>query len=465
MKQALRAAGIWACLGLRVCGGGGPEGGPEHPAQVFALVWRDEFDGAALDEAVWEYRTSTRYDSGSRKPVSVCLPRNVSLEGGHLTIRMKVEDHHGVPNTAGGVITRQRYKYGYYEVSARMDGRDQGWHEAFWSAIGGNWPWPKEVGGKPWFEMDAFEHFAHAGSNTYSYGLIEWSPRKGSVSRETLETDLDLGASFNRYGMEYAPDYFAFYFNDVLLQVTDISRVGHADMRLWLSAVSVRSGDVKGDGVCAFDYLRCYAIDPASDAYLRRRGAMLERMRRDAADADAGAASRGTDLWIDACRFAEPGAWTVEVSPGRTRLVGGRLERSPGSTVLRGREGARGVAAWSAKVARTQVTVPQRGRWHVWVRAKDFAADAQGRRFFQVAVNGRLFEQRLGTHGGEGFAWQRAGELDLEAGRVSLELVDSSGFWARAERLLLTTDAAYVPSGPGNSENVTHGMDAARLGT
>jgi len=441
---------------ISAAGGEGREVAPAHPAKVYALTWSDEFDGAALDEKEWEYRTSTRYDSSTRQAVSVCLPRNVSLEKGALTIRMRVEDHNGVPNTAGGVITRRRHKYGYYEVSAKMDGRDRGWHEAFWSAIGGNWPWPKETVGKPWFEMDAFEHFAGAGSNTYSYGLIEWVPRKSNVSRETLETDLDLGASFNRYGMEYAPDYFAFYFNDALLQVVDISQVGHADMRLWLSAVSVRSGDVKGDGECRFDYLRCYAIDPASDVYLRRREGMLERMRRDAAVFDLSAVSSGADLWIDAWRFAEPGAWTVEVTPGRVRLTGGKLERLPGVKVLRGRAGTRGGAGWQDKTARTVVEVPQRGRWHVWARGRDFIENEPGRRFFQVAVNGTLLSSRLGTHGTEGFAWQRAGEVELGAGPVLIELVDSSGFWARAERLLLTTDASYVPSGIGNRENVTH---------
>lgn len=435
--------------------------GPKHPATVYTLVWNDEFDAPALNESEWDYRTSTRWDHATKKPVSICLPRNVSVTNGMLRIQMKVENHEGIPNTAGGIITKTRYKYGYYEVSAKMDAEDRGWHEAFWSAFGGNWPWPKDVKKQRWFEMDAFEHYSGAGRHSFSYGLIEHQPVNRSVSREILTTDIDLGATFNRYGMEYTPDYFAFYFNDVLLHVTDISSVGHADMVLWLSAVSTALGNAKGDGECFFDYLRCYAIDHASPAYGERKVKMLARMRSDEVRVDAGAVSKGTDLWIRAASFVEPGPWTRESDRGATHLADGVLERFPASAVLAGRQGVRGKSPWTNMTARTMVRVPESGTWRVWVRSRDFETNNPAARYFHVAVNETLLEPKMGTHKKEGLEWQLAGTVELAAGPVSIELVDTSGFWARAEGLLLTTDPGYTPQGPGNRENAAHFMDAA----
>ncbi|NQU41979.1 family 16 glycosylhydrolase [bacterium] len=436
---------------------------PLKPVSVYRMVWNDEFDGPALDETEWEYRITTRSDPGTKAPVSICLPRNISVVDGKMKIQMKIEDYEGFANTCGGIITKKRYKYGYYEVSARMDETERGWHEAFWSAAGGNWPWPEGVGDQPWFEMDGFEHYGSCGPHTVSYGLIEW-PVHRSVSREMLETDIDLGKTYNRYGMEYTPDYFAFYFNDLLLQVVNISDLGHGDMLLWLSCVSTNTGIAKADGECFFDYLRCYAIDYGSPAYQKRKEAMLARMMTDSAALDPEAVSQGADLWIEAENFVSKAGWQAEQDTGKTFLYDGKMERSPSPGILKGHTNSEPKPlSWQEKTARTMIDIPHAGTWKVWVRARDFEKTAPGSRYCNVAVNGKYFEPRMGTHGQEGQAWQLAGQVELQPGPASIELIDSSQFYTRVDRLLLTTDPDYVPEGPGNVENVKHTMDEAQF--
>ncbi|NQU41978.1 family 16 glycosylhydrolase [bacterium] len=460
---AVFAVAVWMAVAGSGCARAQTPAEPLYPTEVYHLIWNDEFDGPALDETEWDHRSKhypVKVDKEAGKPVCLQLPRNAFIEDGKLKIRMKVEDYDGIPNTAGGIITKRRYKYGYYEVSAKMDEVDHGWHEAFWSALGGNGLSPEAKANTRWFEMDGFEHYSDCGPHSFSYGLIEWKPARRSLTREMLETDVNVNTTFNRYGMEYAPDYFAFYFNDALLQVADISDTGHADMTLWLTAVSTRLGNVKGDGECFFDYLRCYAIDYDSADYEKRKERMQARMKSDGAALDPTAKSDGVDLWIEAEHFADTGGWKSEQGRGTSRLYEGKLERLPAPRILHGQTAQQPESvSWEEKTARTMVEIPEGGTWQVWVRGQDFEKTAPGSRYFNVAVNGKYFEPRMGTHGKEGLDWQLAGKLELEPGLASIEIIDTSLYWARADKILLTTDGDYVPEGPGNAENVKHTMD------
>jgi hypothetical protein len=90
------------------------------------------------------------------------------------------------------------------------------------------------------------------------------------------------------------------------------------------------------------------------------------------------------------------------------------------------------------------------------VRSRDFATNVPGTRFFNAAINGKVSKTRFGTHGHEGFAWQDGGVFSLPAGNIKIELIDSSQFHARCDRILLTRDLEYTPNGPGGKENNEH---------
>ena len=60
-------------------------------------------------------------------------------------------------------------------------------------------------------------------------------------------------------------------------------------------------------------------------------------------------------------------------------------------------------------VAMTVITVSQAGKYHVWVRARDYAEQPRTRRY-KLAMDGVLFEPEFGAHGSAGWKWEKAGE-------------------------------------------------------
>lgn len=134
-------------------------------------------------------------------------------------------------------------------------------------------------------------------------------------------------------------------------------------------------------------------------------------------------------LWIDAEDFADYGGWKLDTQ--FVHLMGSGYLLAPG-------------VGNPVKDATTQIGVPQPGRYRLWVRTKNwYRPDAPGR--FQVSVNGQLVHQVLGTANTEAWLWQSAGEFDLSAGVLRLGLHDLTGYFARCDALILTTDLRYTP--------------------
>ncbi len=95
----------------------------------------------------------------------------------------------------------------------------------------------------------------------------------------------------------------------------------------------------------------------------------------------------------------------------------------------------------------TRVTVPQTGKYLVWVRTFDWVARWQapgtpGR--FALLINGAPVSEDLGTQGAD-WQWHRVGEVDLAAGQAELTLRDLTGFNGRCDAIYLTTDANAKP--------------------
>ena len=88
--------------------------------------------------------------------------------------------------------------------------------------------------------------------------------------------------------------------------------------------------------------------------------------------------------------------------------------------------------------ALTVVAVARAGNYHVWVRARDYAANP-GTRRFQVALDGALFAPELGAHGTAGWKWERAGTRQLSAGDHVLAIHDTAHYYGRCDAILLTT--------------------------
>lgn len=102
--------------------------------------------------------------------------------------------------------------------------------------------------------------------------------------------------------------------------------------------------------------------------------------------------------------------------------------------------------------AQTTVTLPQTGKYRVFVRTKDWvarwkAAGTPGR--FQVHVNGQALPEDVGTQGAS-WNWQDAGVVEIQEKNITLSLHDKTGFDGRCDAILLTSDLNYEP--PNSSE-------------
>jgi len=123
---------------------------------------------------------------------------------------------------------------------------------------------------------------------------------------------------------------------------------------------------------------------------------------------------------------AAPGTWTVESSPEALRGV-----------LLQGKDDGQPSTAVPA-TASIAVDVP--GIYTTWVYTQDNDAG------FALKVEDQQLPEALGDNGTGGWAWERAGRVNLKAGSASLELRDTSGRGPRMAALLFTADPEFVPS-------------------
>src|SRR5690606_18466459 len=147
----------------------------------------------------------------------------------------------------GGLITKNRFKFGYYEVSAKLSAV-KGWHEAFW----GHWTSSNDPSTyfpgwqtAPRTEIDCFEHTAEYDNTTYTYGMYKitgvWpNEQSTSIHRDMHFGTTDLTNQFNTFGFEYTPEYLNYFFNGDIIKTVDMREVEHQNFHLWLTAIATR---------------------------------------------------------------------------------------------------------------------------------------------------------------------------------------------------------------------------------
>ena len=237
---------------------------PEIAAAGYRLVFSDEFNGTALDTEKWNYRTDS-------KGLSTQLAANVSVSGGTLHLKLKKESAQGKNYTGAGVISKQTFKYGYYEARFKVP-PGAGWHTSFWTmrsdGAGGTAP------GAAKQEIDICEQDS-VKLTGYSAGVIDWSPRmlhqeQVGHGRTNLRTP-DLSADFHTWGCEFTPAEVKFFFDGKLTHQTDAAGFAHGDQNIWLTSIGYKAGgklidDSKLPADAEFDYIRFYEKAAAAPA-------------------------------------------------------------------------------------------------------------------------------------------------------------------------------------------------------
>ena len=194
---------------------------PAPAAAGYTLAWQDEFDGDTLNAAEWNTRTGARFASEN-------VPRNVSVGDGLLRLAVKKEKSGQLDYTAGGVISKREFKYGYYEARFRVP-RGAGWHTSFWMMKNS----PGQTGNRQ--EIDVVEQDSKD-LTSYGMNLHMQHPKHVGLAGRRVKTP-DLAADFHIWGCEFSPREIRSYFDGKLVGVTHVTSFQHDVMSIWLTTV------------------------------------------------------------------------------------------------------------------------------------------------------------------------------------------------------------------------------------
>lgn len=232
MKRSIAALLVAGAIVVAAAGRRNREGA--FPPPGYKLQWADDFNGQSLDLTKWMYRTDVKALSAQRA-------ENVRVEDGHLVILLKKEDHRSMNHTGGGVISKQRFRYGYYEARAQMHG-GAGWHQSVWAmaAGDGSTTFPETMR----TEIDGMEFDSDIVTKGHM-GLIIWN---GPETRRPLTCSpgvyrnplgFDASAAFHTYGFEWTETNVKFYLDGDLRCSLDYptSAGEHDAINFWLTAI------------------------------------------------------------------------------------------------------------------------------------------------------------------------------------------------------------------------------------
>ena len=223
------------------------------PPPGYKLVWSDEFNGASLDTNKWDFRTDS-------KMWSTQLPQNVSVRDGKLILSAKKEDAGGKHYTGGGIISKQAFKYGYYESRFKVP-PGAGWHTSFWMMLhnghGGTGPTVSAQ------ELDVCENDS-VNLKYYGVNVHKWNPQPHVAMGGKDVTTPDLSAGLHTFGCEFTPESVKYYFEGRLVRAVAVTNFAHSDQHIWLTTIASNLGgtkavdDIKLPASAEFDYVRFY---------------------------------------------------------------------------------------------------------------------------------------------------------------------------------------------------------------
>ena len=223
------------------------------PPPGYRLAWAEEFDGDRLDESRWLYRTGERYWSTQQ-------PGNVFVRDGCLWLECRKEKTAKSAYTAGGVISRRVFRYGYYEARFKVP-PTAGWHTSFWMMHHAEADRAAHVGSRQ--EIDVCENDSVT-LERYGANLHEWLPNHFGRGHRNVRTP-DLAADFHVWGCEFTPEKITYYFDGRIVLVNDATTIpDHGDMSIWLTTIASPLGGTKAVDEsrlpvhAVYDYVRFY---------------------------------------------------------------------------------------------------------------------------------------------------------------------------------------------------------------
>jgi beta-glucanase (GH16 family) len=246
------------------------------PPPGYQMVFNDEFDGTSLDTNRWGYRLADKMLSAQQR-------ENVSVKDDNLVIALRKESVRGKDFTGGGVISRQKFVYGYYEARFKTPPAE-GWHTAFWAM---RHRFGDTNAPLPLLELDFCEQDG-GDPHYFSFGIINQSRydqkknrRSWNAGRWVIEDAPDTSAEFHVWACEFTPEITRFYFDGKLTKEVSSSGFPHDEMNVWFSVIASK---LKGDrfvddsklpNAVYCDYVRVYQHPKYRDAEAAVRAEVL----------------------------------------------------------------------------------------------------------------------------------------------------------------------------------------------
>ena len=209
------------------------------PLSGYKLFWSDDFPGNKLDLTKWDYRTDS-------KGLSTQKPENVIVANGTLKLLLKKEESGKMHYSGAGVISKQAFKFGYYEARMKVP-PGSGWHTSFWmqkhDGKGDTSPTMALQ------ELDVIENDSKD-QKGYSCGVHKWKDGHMGLGAKKVLTPV-LSADFHIYGCEFTPSNVNYFFDGKLVSSVNVTRAAKkskdgiteilpfqlGDQNIWLTSI------------------------------------------------------------------------------------------------------------------------------------------------------------------------------------------------------------------------------------
>lgn len=188
--------------------------GAAGAAGGWSFSWSDEFGGAAVDASVWGYENG--YVRNSEAQYYTNRAENSRIEDGKLLIRALRDNWNGNEYTSASRTTRGKksWKYGRFEMRARIDIRAGSWPAWWWLPNTGGWPKGGEIDMMEYYQnkllfnvMDGSGRWTAPTRSISSLGGARWAEEYHTWTMEWDSTRIDLsldGAPINHYVVDSA---------------------------------------------------------------------------------------------------------------------------------------------------------------------------------------------------------------------------------------------------------------------
>ena len=227
------------------------------PTTQYGLAWEETFSGTSIDTSRWNFRTDV-------KALSAQLAANAVIDNGQLSLLMKQENVSGKAYTGAGVISKQAFGYGYFEVRAKNT-TNTGWHNSFWMMAGDG---HDTFAAGRYLEIDQVE-IETADQTHVPSGLQIWNGQAGSGANiggprcATYAPGVNLTAAYHTYGADWREGAIDFYFDDVKYCTIPYSTTQYRQdpINIWLTAIAYRTPVSVGGTPQYYDTARFYKKD------------------------------------------------------------------------------------------------------------------------------------------------------------------------------------------------------------